>query len=337
MTLRSLVFTCARTGRFSVDDLVGMLPTAAARNADLGVTGILAMHDDNVMGVLEGPEDVVRAQFAEVAADPANLDVQVLCDDPIAASTFASWSLALRTDDPRLLATPGFVDLFDPRRAQDPEAATSRAHALLEWFRRTPPVQLSTRRLVAPAQERAVTATIELLREIGPARCTLGAVATRAGLPPEQLAALFPTVHHLLAAALGTWLGSVSAPLAHVATEQGTIPWLRAMVVALSSEPALDRLIVFALATAADAGDTAAEPFLATYRAFRAGIRQALEADIAAGREPASTDPVRGARQLLALFDGLRIQNLFDPEPDVADAFHRAAEQLRTGWSHDQH
>ncbi|MFS0731877.1 BLUF domain-containing protein [Curtobacterium sp. 1P10AnD] len=333
MTLSTLVFTAARTGRLSHDDLVRLLPVERARNAELGITGVLALDDANVLGVVEGPDDVVRARVHEVASDPANVDVQVLLDDPIEERTFPDWSMAFRTDDPAVRSMDGFEDLFAEDRAPDPAADTSRSRALLEWFRRTPPEQLSTRRSTAPVRERVLRASIDVLRDVGPTRSSLDAVAERAGLPRDTVTANFPTMPALLAATLATWLDQVTAPLAPVARAEGTVPWLRALVVAFAAEPALDRLIVAALAPAADPGEPAGGDFLVSYRAFRDGIRLALEQDVAVGRLPATLDPGVGAQQLLALFDGLRIQNLFDPEPDVAETFARAADRLRRGWA----
>ncbi len=336
MTLRCLVFTTARTGRLSHDDLAHLVSVERARNAELGITGVLALHDANVLGIVEGPADIVRQRVHEVAADPANVDVQVLLDDPVEERSFDDWTIAFRTDDPAVHATPGYVDLFDPERPADPAAETSRAHALLEWFRRTPPEQLSTRRSSEPVRTRVLQGAIGVLRDVGPSRCTSGLVAERSGVSEETVTAHFPTTPHLLAATLATWLEQVTTPLAPLAATEGTVPWLRALVVAFSADPALDRLIVSALAPAADPGEAAGEAFLVSYRAFRSSIQQALAHDVATGREPSTTDPVRGAHQLLALFDGLRIQNLFDPDPDIATSFATAAEQLRTGWAAGQ-
>lgn len=333
MTLRSLVFTTARTGRLDQAGLLGLLAVERARNEDLGITGVLALDDVNVFGIVEGPAEVVRDRVREVVADPANVDVQIVLEDAIDQRVFPDWSMAFRTDDPEILALPGFVDLFDAERVPDPAATATRSGALLEWFLRTPPGQLSTRRSTAPVRERILEASIEVLRDIGPARATLGAVADRAGLSEEDVATHFPTLPALLASTLATWLDRVIAPFTPVATTDGTVEYLRRLVIAFAEDPALDRLIVSSLAPAADPGEPAGEAFLASYRAFREGIRASLEHDVEVGREPSTMDPRRGAQQLLALFDGLRIQNLFDPEPDVAATFARAAERLRTGWS----
>jgi hypothetical protein len=44
-------------------------------------------------------------------------------------------------------------------------------------------------------------------------------------------------------------------------------------------------------------------------------------------------DPMRAAQQLLALYDGLRLQSLLTSDTDVVDAFDRAATRMRRGWS----
>jgi hypothetical protein len=67
--------------------------------------------------------------------------------------------------------------------------------------------------------------------------------------------------------------------------------------------------------------------------AFREAIHEGLVADVREGREPSTMDPVRGAKQLLALYDGLRLQALLTAETDVVTEFDRAATRMRRGWS----
>lgn len=333
MTLRSIVFTAARTGRLSHHDLLTLLPVERAANAAVGLTGILVLNDDNVLGIAEGPEDVVRARVDAVKADPHNVNVQVLVDDPIPKRAFADWQIGFPTDDPAVVATPGFVDLFSDDRPDNPAAAVSRSVALLEWFLRTPPAQLTAPPASTSDQERIVRATIEVLRDVGPARCTLELISRRTAMPVDEVQQHFATVGLLLAAALARWIDDVATPLAPIAHSDGAVAYLRALVREFAEEPALDRLIMAALATSADPGDPAGEAFLLSYRAFHANLREALVADVAAGREPATMEPVNAAKQLMAVFDGLRIQNLFDPDPDLPATFERAVDRLRTGWS----
>lgn len=333
MTLRSIVFTAARTGRFSHDDLLQMLPGERARNAAIGLTGILVLNDENVLGIAEGPEAAVRARVDEVKADPLNVNVQILVDDPIQQRAFTEWQVGFPAEDPGAVTTPGFVDLFSPDRPANPTAAVSRSVALLEWFLRTPPAQLTAHDAPASTRERIVQAAIDVLRDVGPARCTLDVVSRRTDLPVSELQRHFPTIGLVLAAALAHWIDDVAAPLAPIADRDGAVAYLRALMRAFAQEPALDRLIMGALATSADPGDPAGDAFLLSYRAFHANLRRALDADVAVGREPATMQPANAAKQLMALFDGLRIQNLFDPDPDLPATFERAVDRLRTGWS----
>ncbi|WP_144802745.1 BLUF domain-containing protein [Curtobacterium sp. BH-2-1-1] len=333
MELRSMVFALARTGRLSHADLLRTLPASRSRNADLGITGILVLNDVNVLGIAEGPAEAVRARIEAVRADPQNVSVQVLVDDPVDQRAFTDWSISFPTEDASIQATPGFVDLFAPGRSFNPAAAASRSLAILEWFLRTPAAQFRSRTSAAPVRERILDRTIEALRGTGPARCSIEQIARRSDLTVAEVQQHFPTMPLLLAAALAEWVQRVTAPYAPVAHEQGAVAYLCALSRAFAEEPALDRLIVAALATSADPGDPAGEAFLVSYRAFHTTIRVSLEADIAAGREPATMSPVSAAKQLLALFDGLRIQNLFDPDPDLPATFRRAVDRMRTGWS----
>ncbi|MFK4484798.1 TetR family transcriptional regulator C-terminal domain-containing protein [Curtobacterium sp. AB7] len=71
------------------------------------------------------------------------------------------------------------------------------------------------------------------------------------------------------------------------------------------------------------------------YLRFRQTIRTALEHDIRTGREPNTMEPARATEQLLALYDGLRVQALLVPGFDIIEAFDRAASRMRRGWSED--
>uniref|UniRef100_UPI0015F3A868 TetR family transcriptional regulator C-terminal domain-containing protein n=1 Tax=Curtobacterium sp. ME12 TaxID=2744253 RepID=UPI0015F3A868 len=87
------------------------------------------------------------------------------------------------------------------------------------------------------------------------------------------------------------------------------------------------------LASSADTSVDGADYYRSAYRRFRETIRAGLTADVRDGREPATMDPVRGAKQLLALYDGLRLQSLLTADTDVVDEFDRAATRMRRGWS----
>jgi hypothetical protein len=331
--MRSIVYTSTQTRPLTDAELAEILAIGREKNTAAGVTGILAHRDDNCLGVLEGDDDAVRSRFEDVRRHPSHTNVQLLCDDPIQARAFPSWSMAFQPLDPLMRNVPGFMDLFAKDQAADHEFGASRARALLEWFRTHPLAPLTSRVSEGTAHDRAVNGAIAVLRDIGPERLTHHDVASRSDMNVFDVRELFPRVHDLVAAALTRWLRAVAAPILPLAAERGAIAYLHALIGAYAEEPGLDRLIVSALAAATDPNAASAQRYRDAYADFTATVRDALAADVAAGREPATMNPDRGAKQLVALFDGLRVHALLVPGTDVVDEFDRAATRMRRGWS----
>jgi len=66
----SLIYVSSAVTEFSKSELVDLLESCHANNANLGVTGMLLYKDGNFMQALEGNEDVVRGLHAKIALDP---------------------------------------------------------------------------------------------------------------------------------------------------------------------------------------------------------------------------------------------------------------------------
>lgn len=333
--MRSIVYTSTQTRPITDAELAQILAVGREKNTALGVTGILAHRGSNCIGILEGDDEVVGARFAQVRIDPRHTNVRVLLDESIGQRSFPDWSMAFQPLDPLLQQVPGFSDLFAPDQPTDPVFGLTRARGLLDWFRKHPLAPLTSQ--TAEAEEaprtRAVNGAIAALHGGGTARFTLDDAAAHAGMSTAEVQSLFPTARALLAATVERWTHAVSAPLAPLIGEKGTVAFLHALLAAHAEEPALMELLAASLASAADPTVDGADYFRSTYRRFRDVIREGLAADVRAGREPGTMDPVRGAQQLLALYDGLRLQALLTPDTDVVDAFDRAATRMRRGWS----
>ncbi|WP_255465629.1 TetR family transcriptional regulator C-terminal domain-containing protein [Frigoribacterium sp. NBH87] len=243
--------------------------------------------------------------------------------------------MAFQSLDPLIREVPGFQDLFRPDRPTDHNFGASRARALLEWFRTHPLSPLTSHDETSgdATRRRAINGAIAVLHDVGPDRFTVEVAASRGGLTPDQIYALFPTRQALITAAVERWSRAVSAPLFPLAAERGAVAYLHALTVAYAEEPALMRVLASVLALSGDRNAEGSATFRALYETFRQTIRNALANDITAGREPKTMDPERGAQQLLALYDGLRIQSLLTDGLDIVDAFDRAATRMRRGWA----
>lgn len=334
-SMRSLVYTSTQTRPITDSELAQILAVGREKNTRLGVTGMLAHKEDNCIGVLEGDDDIVRSRFEQVRADPRHTNVRLLLDEPIQRRSFPDWSMAFQSLDPLMRDVPGFSDLFDVARPSDPSFGASRARGLLDWFRKHPLAPLTNQQVIdeeAP-KTRVINGAIAAIHDNGVSRFSIEAVVDRSGMSVDQISELFPSTHALLAATVMRWTRAVSAPLLPLAAEKGTVAYLHALLAAHREEPALMRLIASTLGVSTDPSADGSDYYRSAYLQFREVVRAALTEDVRTGREPATMDPMRAAQQLLALYDGLRLQSLLTSDTDVVDAFDRAATRMRRGWS----
>ncbi|WP_181420572.1 BLUF domain-containing protein [Curtobacterium sp. MCPF17_046] len=333
--MRTLVYTSTQTRPISDSELAQILAVGREKNTRLGITGMLAHRDSNCIGIIEGEDAVVHERFEQIRLDPRHTNVRVLCDDPVQQRSFPDWSMAFQPLDPLMREVPGFSDLFETQRPSDAEFGASRARALLEWFRKHPLAPLTNQNAADDEvpRTRALNGAIAVLHDGGTTGFSIEAVAERSGMSVPEIEGLFPNRHALLAATVERWTRAVSAPLLPMITERGTVAFMHALLAAHVEESGLMRLLASTLAAATDPSVDGADYYRSAYRQFRETIRTALAADVREGREPATMDPERGAQQLLALYDGLRLQALLTGDTDPVEAFDRAAARMRRGWS----
>lgn len=79
--------------RSPLDPLDGIVYASRPRNEALRITGVLLYNGWHFAQVLEGEGRDVRAVFAAIANDPRHDDVKVLENNPVAARSFAAWSV----------------------------------------------------------------------------------------------------------------------------------------------------------------------------------------------------------------------------------------------------
>ncbi len=111
--------------------LTAILFDARRCNARDKVTGALICRDDLFLQLLEGPEAVVEATYARIAADDRHIEVRCLTRRLIAddARMFGAWAMR---DDPAAswVWSRAEVDAGVPEQASEDE--------VLEMFRRLP-------------------------------------------------------------------------------------------------------------------------------------------------------------------------------------------------------
>jgi AcrR family transcriptional regulator len=180
-----------------------------------------------------------------------------------------------------------------------------------------------------------VDAMIRVLHELPLHEVTPARVAAQADMSVETMTASFPSWDGLLLASIDRWNDQRTTPLMPIATELGTIRFLRAIVMKNIEDPSLMRFLTATLNIAAAPNHPLAPMLHARWRRFQTFVQQSLVQDIAVGREPRTMEPARGAEQLLATYEGLQLQSMVRPEMDLLESFDRAVTRLREGWSRE--
>ncbi|MEO7912139.1 MAG: BLUF domain-containing protein [Roseiflexaceae bacterium] len=111
--MRSLLY--ASSAPFLLDDaeLVEILRVSQAKNARVGITGMLLYKGGNFMQVIEGPDDAVAALYDHIGRDPRHHAIETLLNDPLAERDFPNWSMGFQNLDHFSANTlPGFSEFL---------------------------------------------------------------------------------------------------------------------------------------------------------------------------------------------------------------------------------
>lgn len=92
MILR-LVYVSAAAHPFDAPALADLLRTSRARNAEVGLTGMLLYKDGSFIQVLEGPEPAVRSCYARIQRDRRHVRVTSVFEEEDTERAFAAWSM----------------------------------------------------------------------------------------------------------------------------------------------------------------------------------------------------------------------------------------------------
>ena len=185
------------------------------------------------------------------------------------------------------------------------------------------------------AEKRAAIAkaAYEVVMEVGHPQLTTAAVAARAGLLERTMLYHFPTRDHLLVAAIEYFEGFFAGeggerPLAPPSEFRDLIDELA------HRSPGEDkrlRLQVALASAAQDPAHPAHEFFQRHYERVMAEMIDLMKARQAAGLAHPDRDPVRMARQFVAVWDGLQqgwlIRRDFDLTEEITEAFREISGQ----------
>ena len=94
-----------------------ILATACERNAAVGLSGLLALHDGWFIQALEGPGEAVRQTYNRILRDPRHDTIRLLSSEAMVPRLFQRWSMCaaqLSPADAEIVAMLGAKGPFRP-------------------------------------------------------------------------------------------------------------------------------------------------------------------------------------------------------------------------------
>ena len=129
------IYTSAATRYFESNTLLSLLEKARAKNASLGVTGMLLFENGSFFQILEGPESAVDALYKTIAQDNRHEKCVTIIREPIAKRAFAEWTMGLGGANAQALdEIVGLNDFFTSGKSFE-GISHGRAKKLLDAFR----------------------------------------------------------------------------------------------------------------------------------------------------------------------------------------------------------
>jgi len=97
--LRRIVYISRSLIGADPDGLEAILSSSIRRNAEVAVTGMLWVANDNFAQVIEGDPGSVGRTMDRIRADRRHTNIEVLLDRSVLSRQFGSWSMQRASDD----------------------------------------------------------------------------------------------------------------------------------------------------------------------------------------------------------------------------------------------
>jgi len=136
MSLISLVYVSYETRRMMAEDIQSILDSARRFNGLNAITGMLLYRKGYFIQALEGEQDVVKALYEKIAADPRHQGCLTVHTSIIQERSFSRWSMGYKDLEgiaPEKLED--YDDFLQSPITPDTIEKGNRVKALLEIFR----------------------------------------------------------------------------------------------------------------------------------------------------------------------------------------------------------
>lgn len=90
---RLLIYTSSASRPICPEELENMLTSIRAKNAPLGLTGMLVYSDGSFLQALEGQEGPLKATFSNILADDRHKGIMLICDVNVSDRSFPDWTM----------------------------------------------------------------------------------------------------------------------------------------------------------------------------------------------------------------------------------------------------
>jgi len=131
----SIAYVSVASDPMSDDEIAALLALSRSNNARDGITGAMLYHRDRFVQIIEGDDEMVRARYAVIAADPRHRSVQIMREKPIGQRQFPQWTMGFRAAaGESLRQLEGFEDILARRGQARLEHAENEAQQFLEWL-----------------------------------------------------------------------------------------------------------------------------------------------------------------------------------------------------------
>lgn len=134
-SLIHLIYSSAATRPFPDDELVELLAQSRAKNAQLGITGMLLYDSGSFFQVLEGPSEAVDQLYKTIAQDERHSKAVVIIREPISKRSFGEWTMGYSTISASELDEIVGLNDFFAENSSLTQVNSGRAKKLLAAFR----------------------------------------------------------------------------------------------------------------------------------------------------------------------------------------------------------
>lgn len=154
--LSHIIYSSTATRPMGDAELVELLETARAANAEVGLTGMLLHDSGSFFQVLEGGAADVERVFARIGADTRHEGIVKIIQEPISRRAFGDWTMGFASLTRAELASLAGMNDFFGNGSSFCELGAGRAKKLLAAFRagrwRGQAAAVAPGRTVAPAR-----------------------------------------------------------------------------------------------------------------------------------------------------------------------------------------